>query len=118
VVATGDLHLLKSVLDNLIGNAWKFTSGKAQARIEFGSAAHQGGIAYFLRDDGAGFDPDYADKLFGTFQRLHTGEEFPGIGIGLASVKRIIENHGGKVWAEGAVDQGATFWFSLPAHAT
>ena len=113
IEAVADLHLVKDVLDNLIGNAWKFTSGKAQARIEFGSTTHQDGVAYFVRDDGAGFDPDYADKLFGTFQRLHTGEEFPGIGIGLASVKRIIENHGGKVWAEGAVGQGATFWFTL-----
>ena len=113
VAAVGDLHLLKDVLENLLGNAWKFSSGRELAKIEFGSAAHEAGVAYFVRDNGAGFDPAYANKLFGTFQRLHSVGEFPGIGIGLASVKSIVETHGGKAWAEGAVDAGATFWFTL-----
>ena len=113
VAGVGDLHLLKDVLENLLGNAWKFSSGRELAKIEFGSAAHEAEVAYFVRDNGAGFDPAYASKLFGTFQRLHSAGEFPGIGIGLASVKSIVETHGGKVWAEGAVGAGATFWFTL-----
>ena len=113
VTAVGDLHLVKDVLENLLGNGWKFSSGRELARVEFGSVAHEAGVAYFVRDNGAGFDPAYANKLFGTFQRLHSVGEFPGIGIGLASVKSIVETHGGKVWAEGAVGAGATFWFTL-----
>jgi len=109
----GDSALLKVVLDNLIGNAWKFTGSHTEARIEFGSAKVDGKTAYFIRDDGAGFDPKYVDKLFVTFQRLHTEAEFPGTGIGLSLVQHIIQRHGGRVWAEGAVDRGATFWFTV-----
>jgi len=109
----GDSALLKVVLDNLIGNAWKFTGSHAVARIEFGSSKVDGKTACFIRDDGAGFDPKYADKLFVTFQRLHTEREFPGTGIGLSLVQHIIHRHGGTVWAEGAVEQGATFWFTV-----
>ena len=109
----GDSALLKVALANLIGNAWKFTSGHAEARIEFGSSKVDGKTAYFIRDDGAGFDTKYADKLFVTFQRLHTELEFSGTGIGLSLVQHIIHRHGGIVWAEGAVEQGATFWFTL-----
>lgn len=111
--AEGDPRLLRVVLDNLLGNAWKFTSKCAHARIEFGAVEHDGHTAWFVRDNGAGFDPAHAAKLFGAFQRLHSVEEFAGTGIGLATVQRIIRRHGGRVWAEGTVDQGATFWFDL-----
>ena len=113
VVAQGDPRLLKVALDNLIGNAWKFTSAHAAARIEFGCCASEGKTVYFVRDDGAGFDMHYADKLFNTFQRLHTEQEFPGTGIGLALVQQIIHRHGGMAWAEGTVEAGATFYFTL-----
>ena len=113
VLAKGDPRLLMLVLDNLLGNAWKFTYGRAEARIEFGISNLDGKTAYFVRDDGAGFDMKYMDKLFTAFQRLHTELEFPGTGIGLTLVQHIIHRHGGTVWAEGAVDQGATFWFTL-----
>ena len=113
VKTKGDPRLLRVVLDNLLGNAWKFTGGHAEARIEFGVSDVEGKTAYFVRDDGAGFDMKYADKLFTTFQRLHTELEFPGTGVGLALVQHIIHRHGGTVWAEGAVHQGATFWFTL-----
>jgi len=109
----GDSRLLKVALDNLLGNAWKFTGSHTEARIEFGSATVDGKTAYFIRDDGAGFDAKYADKLFVTFQRLHTETEFSGTGIGLSLVQHIIHRHGGTIWAEGAVDQGATFWFTV-----
>ncbi len=109
----GDLRLLKVVLDNLLGNAWKYTSSHAKSRIEFGRSKVDGKTAYFIRDDGAGFDTKYADKLFATFQRLHTEQEFPGTGIGLSLVQHIIHRHGGTVWAEGAVEQGATLWFTV-----
>jgi light-regulated signal transduction histidine kinase (bacteriophytochrome) len=109
----GDSALLKVVLNNLLGNAWKFTGSHTEARIEFGSTTVNGKSTYFIRDDGAGFDMNYADKLFVTFQRLHTESEFPGTGIGLSLVQHIIHRHGGTIWAEGAVDQGATFWFTL-----
>jgi signal transduction histidine kinase len=114
LVAEGDARLLRVVLENLLANAWKFTAKKPRARVEFGADRRNGGPAtYFVRDNGAGFDMRYAGKLFGAFQRLHTVHEFPGNGIGLATVQRIIHRHGGRVWAEGAVDNGATFYFAL-----
>jgi light-regulated signal transduction histidine kinase (bacteriophytochrome) len=115
VVARGDPHLLQVILDNLLGNAWKFTSRNRQARIEFGCTQVDHEPAFFVRDDGAGFRMDYADKLFGAFERLHSPDEFEGTGIGLATVQRIIHRHGGRVWAEGEVDRGAVFYFTLPA---
>jgi light-regulated signal transduction histidine kinase (bacteriophytochrome) len=113
IEAMGDPHLLRIVLENLLGNAWKFTSKRACARIEVGRTNHNGTRAYFVRDNGAGFDPAYAGKLFGAFQRLHGMTEFPGTGVGLATVQRIIHRHGGKIWAEGAVEKGASFFFTL-----
>ena len=112
VTGWGDARLMLVVLENLLGNAWKFTSKKPGARIEFGVEKKPGG-AYYVRDNGAGFDMDYADKLFGAFQRLHGAREFEGTGIGLATVQRIVHRHGGRVWAEGEVGQGATFYFTL-----
>jgi light-regulated signal transduction histidine kinase (bacteriophytochrome) len=112
--ASGDSHLLSLVVKNLLDNAWKFTSKQAQARIEFGATLQPDEkLIYFVRDDGAGFDMTYADKLFGAFQRLHNLREFPGTGVGLATVQRIIHRHGGRIWAEAAVNQGATFYFTL-----
>ena len=105
---------MKVVLENLLSNAWKFSVKQQFARIEFG--LQEGGVdehVYFVRDNGAGFDMTYANKLFGVFQRLHTNSEYPGIGIGLAIVQRIVNRHGGKVWAEGTPDAGATFYFTL-----
>jgi len=113
LVGEADPRLLQVVLENLLGNAWKFTGKTPHARIEFGVTQVDGQPAYFVRDNGVGFDMAYADKLFGAFQRLHTTEEFEGDGIGLATVQRIIRRHGGRVWAEGAVGQGATFYFTL-----
>ena len=110
----GDPGLLKVVLENLLGNAWKFTGKKPSATITFGRTEHQGLPAFFVRDDGAGFDMSHASKLFGAFQRLHSQREFPGNGIGLATVQRIIHRHGGQVWAESPPGQGATFYFTLP----
>lgn len=109
-----DPQLARAVLENLVGNAWKFTSKVSSPRIEFGVAEKEGEPAFFVRDNGAGFDMAYAKKLFAPFQRLHTVTEFPGTGIGLASVQRIVHRHGGRVWAEGVVDGGATFYFTLP----
>ena len=115
----GDNRLVRVALQNLLGNAWKFTSKRPDARIEFGSLRSNGSKAYFVRDNGAGFDQAYAARLFGAFQRLHSMDEFPGTGIGLATVQRIIHRHGGKVWAEGAVNLGATIYFTLESeHAT
>lgn len=113
ITAEADATLLHAVLQNLVGNAWKYTGRRPQARIEFGAFDHDGEQVFFVRDDGAGFDMAYADKLFDAFQRLHHEEEFEGNGIGLTTVQRIILRHGGRVWAEGAVDQGATFYFTL-----
>jgi len=109
----GDSNLLRIILENLIGNAWKFTSKHTTARIEFGVQEQNDMLVYFVRDDGAGFDMNHAQKLFGAFQRLHTTTEFQGTGIGLATVQRIIHRHGGKVWAEGEVEKGSTFYFTI-----
>jgi len=113
----GDEPLLVVLLENLLGNAWKFTSKRPQARIEFGRTERdqKGQAEYFVRDNGAGFDMAYADKLFGAFQRLHSTSEFEGTGIGLATVERVVRRHGGTIRAEGAVDRGATFYFTLGA---
>jgi light-regulated signal transduction histidine kinase (bacteriophytochrome) len=113
VMAYGDARLLRVMLENLIGNAWKFTGKHPAVRIEFGYTETEGHLTYFVRDNGAGFDMAYMSKLFGAFQRLHTEAEFEGTGIGLATVQRIIHRHGGQVWATSTVDQGATFYFTL-----
>jgi light-regulated signal transduction histidine kinase (bacteriophytochrome) len=113
LIVETDPRLLRIVLTNLFGNAWKFTAKQPHARIEFGSTGENGGKEYFTRDNGAGFDQAYSGKLFGVFQRLHAGADFPGTGIGLATVQRIIQRQGGRVWAEGKVGQGATFHFTL-----
>lgn len=115
LIANGDANLLKIAMQNLISNAWKFTSRKKEAYIEIGmqDRNENGEPAFFVRDNGAGFNMAYAGKLFGAFQRLHAITEFPGTGIGLATVQRVIHKHGGQIWAEGAVDQGATFYFTL-----
>jgi len=109
----GDQNLLRAALENLIGNAWKYTKRHPQAKIEFGQTVHQGKKAYFVRDDGAGFDMAFAKKLFQPFSRLHSAKEFEGTGIGLATVQRIIERHGGRIWGEGQVEKGSTFYFTL-----
>lgn len=109
----GDAGLLRVALENLLGNAWKFTGKKEEARIEFGAERRDGLTAYFIRDNGAGFDMAYVEKLFGAFQRLHSVSEFPGTGIGLATVQRVIRRHGGRLWAEGEVGKGAAFYFTL-----
>lgn len=115
--ARGDRGLLAIVLENLLQNAWKYTARAAKPSIEFGATKQNGETVYFVRDNGAGFDMQYSDKLFGAFQRLH-GQEFSGTGIGLATVQRIIHRHGGKIWAEGKIGEGATFSFTLGRSAT
>ncbi len=109
----GDPRLLRVAIANLLGNAWKFTRPREAARIEFGATTQEGTTTYFVRDNGVGFDMTYADKLFGAFQRLHSGAEFEGTGIGLATVRRVIARHGGRTWAAGGVGSGATFSFTL-----
>jgi light-regulated signal transduction histidine kinase (bacteriophytochrome) len=113
LIVKGDSNLLKVLLENLLGNAWKYTSRHPSAHIEFGSMVDGGRTLYFVKDDGAGFDMSYSNKLFLPFNRLHTNDEFPGIGIGLATSQRIVARHGGKIRAEGAIEKGAMFVFSL-----
>ena len=111
--AEGDAQLLRVVLDNLLRNGWKYTGKQPQPRVEFTAVDENGDRVFVIKDNGAGFDMKYADKLFGVFQRLHSSAEFEGTGVGLATVRRIINRHGGRIWAEGVVDQGATFYFTL-----
>ncbi len=113
LLARADPALIKVVLENLLANAWKFTGKKPRARIELGRLVENGRDVFFVKDDGVGFDMAYADKLFGAFQRLHRKEDFPGLGVGLATVQRIVRRHGGRVWAESAPERGATFYFML-----
>ncbi len=110
----GDSAMIRQVLLNLLSNALKFSRGQAAPRIEVGTSDSAEEIIYYVKDNGVGFDMQFADKLFGVFQRLHSINEFEGTGIGLAIVKRIITRHGGRVWAEGHVGSGATFYFALP----
>lgn len=114
LVCTGDQKLLRVALRNLLENAWKYTRGEAEAKIEFGMIKQQGKPVFYVQDNGTGFDMQYAEKLFTTFTRLHDSSEYPGTGIGLATVQKIIQRHGGKVWGVGKVDEGATFFFTLP----
>lgn len=113
LTTSGDPRLVRIVIENLLGNAWKFTSKSPQARIELGHLPEVGRSIYFVRDNGAGFEMAYVEKLFGVFQRLHAASDFEGTGIGLVTVQRIIHRHSGRVWAEGQVDRGATFYFTL-----
>ena len=116
--AQADAGLVRVVLENLLGNAWKFSAQQAQAEISFGQQLNEAGEpVFFVRDNGVGFDMAYADKLFTPFQRLHAVAEFAGTGIGLATVKRVIDRHGGRLWAEVAPGLGATFFFTLPKGA-
>jgi light-regulated signal transduction histidine kinase (bacteriophytochrome) len=113
LIANGDARLMRIALENLFRNAWKFTGKHEKAKIEFSITQNNGKSAYYVRDDGAGFDMAYVNKLFGAFQRLHPVSEFNGTGIGLATVQRIINRHGGRIWAEGEIEKGATFYFTL-----
>ena len=109
----GDERLLRIMLQNLLGNAWKYSSKQDRTAIEFGCTHHAGAPTYYVQDNGVGFDMAYADKLFKPFQRLHDNNEFPGTGIGLALVQRIVHRHGGRVWASGEVGKGARVCFTL-----
>jgi light-regulated signal transduction histidine kinase (bacteriophytochrome) len=113
--ANADPRLMRIALENLIGNAWKYTSRTEDPAIEFGSDVREGRTVYFIRDNGAGFDMQYVDRLFTAFQRLHGDRDFKGSGIGLATVSRIVRRHHGKIWAEGEIGKGATFYFTLEA---
>ncbi len=115
LLAEADSRLMRVAFDNLLGNAWKFTAKVPEARIEVGTEQKEGVEVFFIRDNGAGFDMSYAESLFRPFQRLHAESEFPGTGIGLATVQRIIERHGGRIWAQGAVNEGAVFYFTIPS---
>jgi light-regulated signal transduction histidine kinase (bacteriophytochrome) len=113
--AYGDRAMLRQVFFNIVSNAVKFTAHQAEPKLEIGGASTNGVNTYYVKDNGVGFDQRYADKLFGVFQRLHGEDEFEGTGVGLALVKRIIQRHHGNVWAEGRLNEGATFYFTLPA---
>lgn len=116
----GDLPMLTTLMGHLLGNAWKYSGKNAAARIEVGMRGDRGEVIYFVRDNGAGFDPRYAEQLFQPFKRLHSEQEFPGagIGLGLATAARIVQRHGGRIWAESQPQAGATFYFTLPAPAS
>jgi light-regulated signal transduction histidine kinase (bacteriophytochrome) len=114
LTAVADQRLMRIVLENLLGNAWKFTAKRDGAAVEFGAATIDRATTFFVKDNGAGFDETYASRLFAPFQRLHSEKEFPGTGIGLATVQRIVRRHGGRVWANAGVDRGATIYFTLP----
>jgi light-regulated signal transduction histidine kinase (bacteriophytochrome) len=114
--AVVDPSLARTLMENLLGNAWKFTARAEHAQIELGATKAGEEPVFFVRDNGAGFDMEFAGRLFVAFQRLHTVGEFPGTGIGLATAQRIVHRHGGRIWAEGAVEGGATFYFTLPFH--
>jgi signal transduction histidine kinase len=114
LIVNADMGLMTIALDNLIGNAWKYTGNKSVAKIRLGTLKEGDETIYYVQDNGAGFDMNNASKLFKPFERLHTQQEFPGTGVGLATVKRIIERHGGRLWADSSVDKGATFFFTIP----
>jgi light-regulated signal transduction histidine kinase (bacteriophytochrome) len=114
LLVQGDIRLLRIMFENLLGNAWKFTSKCERTTIEFGAELRGNEPVFFLRDNGAGFNMAYAGKLFGAFQRLHRADEYEGTGIGLATVQRIINRHGGRIWAESEEGKGTTFYFTLP----
>ena len=115
MLVTGDPTLLRVLLENLLGNAWKYTGKCRKAEVRFERDPKQAAPTFVVRDNGAGFDMRFADRLFGVFQRLHSANDFQGTGVGLASVRRIVRRHGGEIWAESEVDRGAAFHFSLPS---